>query len=273
MYLKQAGIYNKIDEIAVSKELSPADRSRKIQKLIRHSRLTAQDELGQCIMKAFKDYKTSTKKIWYAVRSSAVQEDTHGLAYAGMGKTDLFVNEETLFDKIVNVEASVWTERAIIYYEENGVNPLDVRQAVVIQEMVDSEISGVIFTQNPVTDNNSQVVINASYGLGEAIVSGIVSGDQYITDKASGEEISELFIGTKRIKIVKNPKGPGTKTEYVELKLRNSRALTVEQTKALTIIARYLEEFFGYPVDIEFGIQHNTIWVIQVRPVTTDIEA
>lgn len=271
-FLHQKGILKTINDIAVSKELPPADRSRKIQKLIRDNMLTSDDELGRCIMEAFKNYMTGTGKHWFAVRSSAVQEDTQGLAYAGMGKTNLFVNQDALLEKIVDVEASVWTERAIIYYEENGIHPLDIRQAVVVQEMVDSEISGIIFTQNPVTYNNSQVVINASYGLGEAIVSGLVLGDQYITDKGTEEEISELFIGTKRIKIVKNPKGPGTKTEYVDIRLRNARALSVEQTKVLTRISRFLEVFFGYLVDIEFGIQGNTIWIIQLRPITTDIE-
>ena len=139
--------------------------------------------------------------------------------------------------------------------------------------MIDPEVSGVIFTQEPVTYNSSRVVINASYGLGEAVVSGLVLPDQYVTNKQTGEEVSQLFIGSKRIKIVKNPKGHGTKTEYVDRRERRSRALSLEQTKILTHIAREIEEFFFFPVDIEFAIQGNTIWIVQVRPVTTGVRA
>ena len=94
-----------------------------------------------------------------------------------------------------------------------------------------------------------------------------------MTNKESGEEVSQLFIGSKRIKIVRNPKGYGTKTEYVDRKERQGRALSLNQTKILTHIAREIEEFFHFPVDIEFAIEGSTIWIVQVRPVTTGVKA
>jgi protein-tyrosine-phosphatase/phosphohistidine swiveling domain-containing protein len=265
------GIVTTIDDIVISSDFSPKEKSRIIQKLICDNMIGTEDKLGQSIMEAFEKCTRDSQKSWVAVRSSSILEDTHETAYAGMGRTALFVDKKSLLEQICDVKASAWTERAIIYSEKKKINPLEIRQAVLVQEMIDPEVSGIIFTQDPVTYNSSRVIINASYGLGEAVVSGLVLPDQYVTDKVRGEEAGELFIGTKRIKIVKNPKGSGTLTDYTDRKERRARALSLSQTKILTHIARLIEEFFHFTVDIEFAIQGTTIWIVQVRPVTTSV--
>jgi len=267
-FLVNKGIRKQLNDIASATNMPPADRANKLAGLLLENPLGTEDELGKSVLKTFERYQAKTQRNWFSVRSSAVHEDRLDTAYAGMGKTRLYVDKESLLDAITEVEASLWTERALVYAEENSIHPLDMRQAVVIQRMVDAEVSGVIFSRDPVTGRAGHVVINASYGLGEAIVSGLVMADQYITNKETGEETGELFIGTKRLTVMQNPDGAGVKTDYVDLRLRNSRALNHRQTKALTLIAGYVEDYFGYAVDIEFSISDKIIWLLQVRPIT-----
>ncbi|MFC2062245.1 PEP/pyruvate-binding domain-containing protein, partial [Elusimicrobiota bacterium] len=270
-YLEQQGLKDMINEIANSEKTAKV-KSQEIKRLIKRNGLKVSEgavgqRLGKIILDAFKKYKSDTDAMWFAIRSAALQEDTEKAAYAGMGSTHLYVGEEDLLEKMTDVEASVWNERAIIYRDENKVDPSEVRQAVVVQEMVDSEVAGVMYTQDPVTGNPGRVVINTSYGLGETVVSGIVNPDQYELSKETGEEVKEAVIGTKRIRIVGDPEKGGTKIEYVDIKARRQRSLTTAQTKALAMIAEALEEFYGSPQDIEFGIKGNTVYILQSRPI------
>ncbi|MFC2062237.1 PEP/pyruvate-binding domain-containing protein, partial [Elusimicrobiota bacterium] len=270
-YLEQQGIRSSIEKIAKSRKTAK-EKALEIKKIIKESRLDQYGGLGKIIMEAFKKYKGDTGAMWFAIRSAALQEDTEKAAYAGMGSTHLYVGEKDLLEKMTDVEASVWNERAIIYRDENKVDPAEVRQAVAVQEMVDSEVAGIMFTQDPVTGNPGRVVINTSYGLGETVVSGIVNPDQYELSKETGEEVKDAVIGTKRIRIVADPEKGGTKTEYIGLRERRQRSLTTMQTKALAMIGEALEEFYGSPQDIEFGIKGNTIYLLQSRPITAKPE-
>jgi phosphohistidine swiveling domain-containing protein len=268
-FIKEAGIENSLTSILAS-EISAEKKSLKVRELF----LSAKDSAPN-FRKAVKDYLSKfSPGIFWAVRSSNVSEDSPEAAFAGAGHTELFVLSEQVVDRVIENFASLATARAIEYRLKKGLGSAPAAQAVVIQEMIDAEASGVIFTQDPVTQNPDYIVINASYGLGEAVVGGLVQADQYITDKNSADEIDPLIgskqlRGSKRVRVIRRLGGFGTQIISTPLALRNRRALGRSQTRRLSEIARQLEAHDGYAVDIEFAIKNDEIYIIQTRPVTT----
>ncbi len=203
-----------------------------------------------------------------AVRSSATAEDLPYASFAGQQDTYLHVvGQESVIDAVRRCWSSLWTDRAVAYRAKNGIDQRTVRLAVVVQRMVDAETAGVLFTANAVTGRRRQAVIDASPGLGEAVVSGAVNPDRFIVDMDGGE-IRERRIGDKRVEV--RPMAGGG-TQRVERAAETGRAcVTDDQIRALVVLGDRVERHFGAPQDIEWAIDRGgTLWLTQARPITT----
>lgn len=203
-----------------------------------------------------------------AVRSSATAEDLPHASFAGQQDTYLnIVGEESLLDAVGRCWASLWTDRAVSYRARNGISHRSVRLAVVVQRMVESEVSGILFTANPLTGKRRQAVLDASPGLGEAIVSGAVNPDHFVVDTATGE-IVERRSGDKRMAVRSTPGGG---TQQVESEARDAEyCLTDEQVRSLSALGARVADYYGAPQDIEWAIDPDgKTWLVQSRPITT----
>jgi phosphohistidine swiveling domain-containing protein len=223
------------------------------------------DVLGRAIAEA---YGGLGDGIPVAVRSSATAEDLPGASFAGQQDTYLnIVGSESVLDAVQRCWASLWTDRAVSYRATNGIDPRGVHLAVVVQRMVDASVAGVLFTANPVTGKRRQAVIDASPGLGEAVVSGSVNPDHFVVDTATGE-IVERRLGDKRVAILA---GPGGGTERVELAAaEHGASLSDDQILTLAKLGSRIEEHYGTPQDTEWAIDGDgAVWLLQARPITT----
>jgi pyruvate,water dikinase len=203
-----------------------------------------------------------------AVRSSATAEDLPDASFAGQQDTYLnVVGEDAVVDAVRRCWASLWTDRAVAYRATNGVDHRAVRLAVVVQRMVDATAAGVLFTANPVTGARGQAVVDASPGLGEAVVSGAVNPDHFVVDIRSGA-VLERRLGDKRVAIRALPGGG---TERVELDGADGAAsLTDEQLRGLVALGLRAEGDDGVPQDTEWAVDAGgTLWLTQARPITT----
>src|SRR6266540_567936 len=203
-----------------------------------------------------------------AVRSSATAEDLPTASFAGQQDTYLnVVDVDAVLDAVRRCWASLWTDRAVSYRASNRIDHHGVRLAVVIQAMVDASVAGVMFTANPLTGRRRQVVIDASPGLGEAVVSGAVNPDHFVVDGVTGE-ILERRLGDKRV-TVRTRAGGGT--ERLELATGNDMAcLADDQIRSLAALGVRVEEHYAAPQDIEFAVDaEGKIWLTQARPITT----
>ena len=238
--------------------------SARIQKLLRSAKLNPESGLGREILTSLQAHGLDGAA--FAVRSSAVQEDSDEAAFAGAAETHLYVQPKEVLDKIVETWASFWLPRGIQYRWQQGIRSIELRPAVTIQRMAQAESAGVMFTMDPASGKRN-IVINAAFGLGEGVVSGLVQADQYTADR-TGAEISLPVLGDKKVQVVPQEGGRGTEVRAVPLKLRKQRALTPRQLKALALIGAALEEHFGFPLDIEFAVEKNHIAIVQARPIT-----
>ncbi|WP_030916490.1 PEP/pyruvate-binding domain-containing protein [Streptosporangium amethystogenes] len=203
-----------------------------------------------------------------AVRSSATAEDLPDMSFAGQQDTYLNVRADALLDAVGRCWASLWTARAIAYRAANGVPHDGVALAVVVQELVEADAAGVLFTANPVTGARDQVVINASWGLGEAVVGGQVTPDTVVIAKTAGAtgEIVEEHVGDKTVMTVRTP--GGTREESVPEELRRRRVLDREQALRLARLATEIEKLYGTAMDVEWARRDGAFLVLQARPIT-----
>ncbi len=202
----------------------------------------------------------------YAVRSSATAEDLPTASFAGQQDTYLnIIGKEAILKHISKCWASLFTDRAIIYRMQNGFDHYKVQLAVVVQQMVFPQAAGILFTADPVTANRKVLSIDAGFGLGEALVAGLVNADVY---KVNNGKITDKKISTKKLAIYA-VKGGGTKEQQVEPGQQNKPALTDEQILQLERIGRKIEEHFGCPQDIEWCLVDDTFYIVQSRPITT----
>lgn len=201
-----------------------------------------------------------------AVRSSATAEDLPDASFAGQQETYLNVcGIEDVLSHIKKCYASLWGDRAVCYRLHQGYDQLSVALAVVIQEMVESEKAGVLFTVNPVTQDSSQMQINASYGLGESVVSGRVTADSVLCSKDGG--VVSYEIGSKKTQIVYDEKN--TREISVDTVAQTARCLTDAEIKDLCLAGRRIEEHYGHPMDIEWAIRQGQTYILQARAITT----
>lgn len=202
----------------------------------------------------------------YAVRSSATAEDLPYASFAGQQDTYLnIIGEEAVLQHVRKCWASLFTERAVTYRMQNGFEHNQVSICVVVQKMVFPEASGILFTADPVTSNRKVLSIDASFGLGEALVSGLVSADNY---KVKEGEITETMIATKKIAIYAVKEG-GTETKQIDPAQQKIQTLSEQQILQLASIGRQIEAYFGCPQDIEWCLVDDTFYIVQSRPITT----
>ncbi|KIQ85267.1 phosphoenolpyruvate synthase [Bacillus sp. L_1B0_8] len=202
----------------------------------------------------------------YAVRSSATAEDLPHASFAGQQDTYLnVIGKEAILQHIKKCWASLFTDRAVIYRMQNGFDHKQVSISVVVQRMIFPEASGILFTADPITSNRKLLSIDASFGLGEALVSGLVSADNY---KVKEGEIAGKIIATKKIAMYGRKEG-GIETKQIASNQQNVQTLTEQQILQLARIGRQIEAYFGCPQDIEWCLANDTFYIVQSRPITT----
>src|SRR5436309_9155123 len=202
----------------------------------------------------------------YAVRSSATAEDLPTASFAGQQDTYLnLVGLAAIFQHLSRCWASLFTERAVTYRLRNGFGHRKVRMAVVVQQMLFPQAAGILFTADPVTSNRKVVSIEASFGLGEALVAGLVNADVY---KVRDGEVVAKAVATKQLAILALPAG-GTQERAIEPSRQQQPALTDAQIVRLARLGRRIEAHFGQPQDIEWCLAGDGFQVVQSRPITT----
>lgn len=203
-----------------------------------------------------------------AIRSSANAEDLPELSFAGQQETYLNVSgKDALVAAVRNCWASLWTAQALSYRHQNGIKQDSVAMAVVVQVMVPSDVSGILFTANPATGERSEMIVNASFGLGEAVVSGQVTPDTYIVDRETNA-LKETTIGPKTQKIVADG-AQGTRFEVITDNERSQSSLSETMIQELAVAADAIESLYeGLPQDIEWAFANGNLKLLQSRPIT-----
>ncbi|MBC2258726.1 phosphoenolpyruvate synthase [Listeria booriae] len=202
----------------------------------------------------------------YAIRSSATAEDLPAASFAGQHDTYLnIIGKTEILKYIKKCWASLFTDRAIVYRIQNNFEHTDVQLSVVIQQMVFPSASGILFTADPITGNRKTLSIDASFGLGEALVSGLVSADVY---KVQENTIIEKNIATKKLAIYSIKTG-GTETKSLPADQQTNQTITDRQILQLEKLGRSIEAYFGKPQDIEWCLADDQFYIVQSRPITT----
>jgi len=202
-----------------------------------------------------------------AVRSSATAEDLPDASFAGQQETFLNITGEDLVDRVKRCWASLFTQRAIYYRQEQGFPHDVVDIAVVVQKMVDAETSGVMFTSHPST-GEPKLIIEAAWGLGEAVVSGSVSPDNYVIDRASGEVLEET-VADKKVMHVRDEETGKTVEREVADERREERVLADEELDRLVELGERAEHHYDSPQDVEWALVDGEVYMLQSRPITT----
>jgi phosphoenolpyruvate synthase/pyruvate phosphate dikinase len=208
-----------------------------------------------------------------AVRSSGLGEDSQEASYAGQAETYLWVRGiDELCEAVLECWASLDTERAVAYRAKLGVT--DAAMGVTVQKMVDAEVSGVTFTCNPVSGDPSMIAVNASWGLGLAVVGGETNPDDFLVSKVTGEVVRRT-INSKEIEYVVEPGGRGTARVEVPADRREVSCLGDTRLAELVALAKRIERHFGSHQDIEWSIERGTgtLYALQARPVTAERDA
>ncbi len=217
------------------------------------------------IRKAYK--KMSKSDLIVAVRSSATAEDLPDASFAGQQETYLNIKgEAALLSAVQKCWASLYGARAIYYRAKQGFDDRTVNIAVVVQQLVHSEKAGVMFTSHPIT-GEPQTIIEGSWGLGEAVVSGSVSPDNYVFDQRS-EKVADRHIANKKVEIIADG-DHGTKLVDVDSARQDAQVLSDAEVEKLAMYGKIAENHYGIPQDVEWGIVEGTIYILQSRPITT----
>ena len=268
-FLRQTKIMDKIGELLKPLDVNDSKQLQQTAAEVRQIILeaTMPPEVANEIREAY----IKMGRGLVAVRSSATAEDLPTASFAGQQTTFLNVQgEEEVVAAVQGCWASLFRPRAIFYREQQGFDHLKVGIAVPVQKMVQSQTSGVMFTLEPVTSDTNKIVIEAGYGLGEAIVSGSVTPDIYIVDK-DGLKISSKKIGKQEWQIIRNPAGKGEETN-IKVPLtpaeQAEQKLTDEEIISLAKLGKQLEDWYQFPQDIEWAKENNQIYIVQTRPVT-----
>src|SRR3989338_2181811 len=225
--------------------------SSHIQKLIKNGKIS--EKLMSEIFEAYKKIGSP----YVAIRSSATSEDSKAASFAGQNETFLNVKgEASLADKIRQAWSSLFEPRSIFYRHEKRISHLKTGIALVVQTMIESDVSGVMFTQDPVTGDKSKVVIEAIFGLGEYIVQGKVTPDHYEIDKKSQD------VMLKKVK-------EDNREIKVPSRFRNRQKLSDHEIITLTKLGIAIEKHYYFPQDIEWANEKDRIYIVQTRPITT----
>ncbi|USK76943.1 phosphoenolpyruvate synthase [Peribacillus frigoritolerans] len=257
-------LHQLLDQLSVQKvdaRKRISEISRKIRDLIEGIEIDKgiEEDIDRCLL-------TFGFQHAYAVRSSATAEDLPFASFAGQQDTYLNIKgKDAIIQHISKCWASLFTDRAVIYRMQNGFDHRKVYLSVVIQRMIFPQASGILFTADPVSSNRKVLSIDASFGLGEALVSGLVSADNY---KVQEGRIVEKKISAKKLAIYARKEG-GTVEKEIEPGQQVLSTLSDEQVLGLERIGRRLEAHFGCPQDIEWCLVDDTFYIVQSRPITT----
>jgi len=213
--------------------------------------------------------KASREQPFVAVRSSATAEDLPTASFAGQQATYLNIKgNDQLIEAVQDCWASLYTARAIYYRVKNNFPHEKVFISVIVQKMVNSTTAGVTFSINPATNNESEIIIEAGYGLGEAVVSGSITPDQYIIDKET-LDIKSTKVSSQEWMIIRDPReGHSIKKDVPEEK-QKQQVLTTDEIKKLAKLTKNIEKHYNCAQDIEFAIEGPNVYIVQARPVTT----
>jgi pyruvate,water dikinase len=213
------------------------------------------------------DAQSETKPLRVAVRSSAADEDGSDASFAGQHETILnVVGVDELFEAIRSCWASAFSKQALAYRQNHGQQSAQIHMGVLVQQLVPADASFVLFSVNPLNHNVDEMMINASWGLGESVVSGSVTPDVFVLDKASGNVINQT-ISLKTEMTVQADKN--TKSVKVPRFLQKSACLNDNQIKQAAELGKTLEEKMKWPVDIEGAFHSDRLYLLQCRPITT----
>ncbi|PFY80758.1 phosphoenolpyruvate synthase [Bacillus toyonensis] len=253
-----------LNQLAILK-IEDRDQISEISKKIREAIMTV--EIPVDVVESVAHYLSRFgNEHAYAVRSSATAEDLPYASFAGQQDTYLnIIGKEAVLQHVRKCWASLFTDRAVIYRMQNGFDHNQVSIGVVVQKMVFPVASGILFTADPITSNRKVLSIDASFGLGEALVSGLVSADNY---KVKEDEIVEKVIATKKLAIYGRKEG-GTETKKIAPNQQKVQTLIEQQILQLARIGRQIEAYFGCPQDIEWCLVDDTFYIVQSRPITT----
>ena len=204
-----------------------------------------------------------------AVRSSGTAEDLAEASFAGLHDTYLDVcGLDAVLAAVRRCWASMWTARATAYRNGNGFDHATARIAVVVQQMIASEVAGVMFTANPLNLRTDEIVLNASWGLGEGVVSGILTPDTFVI-AIDDLAIKQQILGDKALQVVRTPSGVGTETRDTPHALRDIPCLAPDKVRELATLGReVMEHYDGLPQDIEWAFAGGALYVLQARPIT-----
>jgi len=268
-------IYQTIEECVtdVNNPKQYEEASKRIRKLIESTPMPP--EIEKSIRSAYSELneKVGTSNVFVAVRSSATAEDLPDASFAGQQETFLNVRgADELIKNTIKCWSSLFTPRAIFYRNQKGFKHEDVLISVGVQKMVNAKAAGVIFTLNPVTGEPDQIVIEANWGLGEAVVSGSVTPDDYIVDKNT-LKIIERRTAKKTVEYIRDPKTGKTIHAEVSQERQEQPCLTDDEIIRLAEIARTIEQHYGKAQDIEFSIDRDlafpeNVFIVQSRPET-----
>lgn len=262
-FIHEAQLASEIETLLKSVDITAMhtieNASERIQALIMAAPLS--DDLQCNIQEAFEGLATE----YVAVRSSATAEDGVRVAWAGQLDTFLNTTRHTLIENVKKCWASLFTSRALFYRFEKGLHEQHISVAVVVQRMVQSEVSGIAFSVHPVTEDHNQLIIEAAFGLGEAIVSGTITPDSYVVEKDS------LTIFEKTV--AEQKKGlyrAGAGNEWKELGAQGAeQKLSYTQIIELAKLVMNIESHYGFPVDVEWAFENGKFFITQSRPITT----
>lgn len=219
-------------------------------------------DVQEQILKAFDELGAQS----VAVRSSAVAEDSGTASWAGQLESYLNVTRDKLIESIRQCWNSIKSERALAYAAQQNLNEDDLVVAVVVQKMVESEVAGVMFTINPISKDQNEIMIEAGYGLGEMLVQGMITPDNFLIDKDS-LKVKEINIDTQS-KMMIFQDGENTEVDVPDDK-KSAPALTDQQVIELAKIGIEIEKHYEFPCDIEWVLEKGKFYIVQSRPVTT----
>ncbi len=265
--IEACGLETQIETFLLDVDLSSASQLQEVENRIRalFEEISISDALSREILERYHALGTDVR---VAVRSSATVEDLAGASFAGQQETILnVVGPEKLLDAVRRCWSSLYTSQAIFYRHQRGFDHCQVSMAVVVQKMVLSEKSGVTFTVDPVLDNHYNMVIEAVWGLGEGVVSGTITPDHCKVDRDTCEVVHE-FIAQKHIMFCHNGDDGVVESDVPPEKI-SARVLMHDELKELVALGNTLEEYFGCPQDIEWGIENDRIYILQSRPITS----
>lgn len=235
--------------------------SEQIQALILEKEIP--EDIAEEVEKEFKILKAD----FVAVRSSATAEDSASAAWAGQLDTLLNTTEETLLENVRRCWASLFTPRAIFYRFEKGLHASKISVAVVIQKMVQSEVSGIAFSVHPVTEDHNQMIIEGGFGLGEAVVSGQITPDSYVITKEPRTILDKNI--TYQNRALWKAKDGGNEWHNLTEEEGTKPALSDVQALKLAEIVLGIEKHYGFPCDIEWAFEASQFFITQSRPITT----